>query len=162
MAARLPHHRVALRYPRLARAIFTLGLSVPGKRARKAVVLLGLRDSDRAFNHGDLGAALGALAPEVDFHLPPIFPGAEVLTGSDAVHAYFRDALGEWTDVRLWHDEVLAADRTRIVAVWTLAWTGTETGIRLHASGTQTLEVRRGLVVRVTTDVRDSSAADPG
>ena len=151
------HQRVALRYPNLARALFALGLSLPGRRARNAVVLYGLRDSDRAFNRGDLEAALGALAPSVEFPLPPIFPGAEVLRGSAAVHAYFSEALGEWTDVRLWHERVIEANRTRIVAVWTLDWTGTETGLRLHAKGTQALEVRSGLVVRVVADVRDSA-----
>lgn len=140
--------------------MFSGGLSLPGRRARHALVLVGLRDSDRAFNRGDLAAALGALAPDVEFHLPPVFPEADVLRGSDAVHAYFGEALGEWKDVRLWHDRVIEADRTRIIALWTLAWRGVGTGIRLQASGTQRLDVRGGQVVRIRADVRASGALE--
>ena len=160
MAPRPLHQRIALRHPAVGRAMFALGARIPGRRLRGWATLVGLRDSDRAFNRGDLTAALGALAPDAEFLLPPIFPGAELLRGRGAVHDYFEEALREWADVRLWHERVLRADRRAIVAVWTLDWRGTQTGIRLHASGTQTLELRGGLVARVTADVRESGAAD--
>src|SRR4051794_7130230 len=82
---RRAHQRSGLRRRRMARTMFGLGLSVPGRRAGTSFVLYGMRDSDAAFNRGDLEAALGAPAPEVDSPPPPIFPGAETLDGSEAV-----------------------------------------------------------------------------
>jgi ketosteroid isomerase-like protein len=148
----------ALRWPLLPRVGLTLTTRLPHEPTRRRLVMRGLRDTDAAFNRGDMEAAFIALAPDAEFQLPPAFPGAETLHGRRAVVDYYEQALREWTNVRIRHDSLEDVTPHAIAATFTLTFEGSVTGIGMEMQGALALEIERGQVVRVTGDVLGSRA----
>jgi ketosteroid isomerase-like protein len=150
--------RLSVRYPAFNSVAIAAMLAVPHEPTRRRTLLRAYRDGNTAFNRGDFEAAFAPLDAHVEFHLPPVFPGAEVLRGRAAVIDYYRDAHSEWDDVHLWTPEIKHASARSIVSTYSLVFRGSETGLGFEMHGTQSADVRRGRIVRVAGTVDTSRA----
>jgi hypothetical protein len=148
--------QLSVRYPAINPVAIAAMLAVPHAPTRRRMLLRAYQDGNVAFNRGDIEAAFAPLDSNVEFHLPPAFPGAEVLYGRAAVIGYYRGAYAEWDDLRLWTPEIKQATARSIVSTYSLVFRGSETGLGFEMHGTQSADVRRGRVVRVVGTVDTS------
>ena len=98
--------RLALRFPRLARAIARLfGRLPPTSRVRQALLSRTVRLNADAFNRRDFRALLLSYHPEAEFRAPRALAESNILQtsyrGYEGFVAFFREWLSAWGDYRM-------------------------------------------------------------
>jgi uncharacterized protein len=103
-----------------------------------------------AWNRGNEEEAVGLLAPDVKWTLPPHFPDAETWHGRDRVVEGIREMMASWESLHMDVRELID-EGDRVIARVRFEGTSAVTGLDLAGMGvdTQIWTLRDGLAVEV-------------
>ena len=108
-----------------------------------------VREANDALNRGDYDAALSALAPDVEWHVPSgISIGEEVYRGQDAVQRGFALWLGAWETYRFEPTEILDHG-DHVVVSGTQIGRGRGSGVDVSLPTFSVFTLRNGKIVRM-------------
>ena len=98
-----------------------------------------------AFGRGDIPGILEVLTDDVEWHAPAVLPQGMDTTGKDGVTEFFGKVAGNWDDLQVEIDGIVASD-DRVCAIGRAAGEleGTRTGYRFVHAWT----IRDGLCAR--------------
>ena len=101
----------------------------PMSSSEQEQLISALRDAYRAFNRGDLDAAVQLLSPDVEWSEPPEFPGGGSYHGRDRAKQYLTQSRAAWSEVESQPEDFVVVGnrivvfvRARLKAKSTDAW----------------------------------------
>ncbi|MGH2991115.1 MAG: nuclear transport factor 2 family protein [Solirubrobacterales bacterium] len=108
-----------------------------------------VRELNDAFNRGDYAAALSALAPDVEWYVPPgISIGEEVFRGHDAIQRGFALWLDAWETYQFEPTEILDHG-DHVVVAGTQLGRGRGSGVEVNLQTFHVFTLRNGKVIRL-------------
>jgi ketosteroid isomerase-like protein len=131
---------------------------------RNVQLLLGGLD---AFSRGDLSESLGAMHPEIEWHvafrLPDLPLPKDVYRGRDEVEALWRQFRSAWDEMTVQVEDVRHVDEERVLARARFRGRGRGSGVEVDRVVFYAFRIRDGLLVYCRAfDDEPSARADLG
>jgi uncharacterized protein len=107
-----------------------------------------VRAAYEAFNGGDIDGMLDLCAPDIEWEDRGLSLDTSVITGRDAVRAYFESVLRPWEEVRREPEEIIDLGGGRVLVLFRTFARGKGSGVEVDARAGDLVTIREGRVAR--------------